>query len=90
MDLIGGVGHKEDVYSLCCFISKRIAHIDYYSLAMYSGFLGFSSACSLLSRLVALSFESSHAVGLVLLGSIVQNSLVSQGQCMLQQGGLGV
>ena len=88
LDLMGEVEHEEDVCFLHCFISRRIVHVGCCFLVMWSDFLGFDLACSLLSMLIVLSFESSHTFGLVLLRFTVQNWLVFQGQRMLQRGGL--
>ena len=90
LDLVEEVECEEGVCSLHRFISKRIVHVGCYFFMTQSDFLGFSLACFLLSKLIVLSFRSSHAVGLVLLRSIVQSLLVFRGQYMLQQGGLGV
>ena len=76
LDLMKEVECEEGMCSLHHFISKIIVHIGCYFFVTQSDFLGLGLACSLLSKLIVLSFRSSHAVRLVLLRSIVQSLLV--------------
>lgn len=85
-----GVEPGEDMHFLHCFVSRRIGHVGYYFPVIHSDSLGFGLVHSLLFGLEVISFGSSFTVGLMLLGSIVQSSLVFLGQCMLQRGELGV